>query len=116
MVKYSKGQRKPNKKLVYLTENEQLIKWKEQFEKYDNKEVVNNHCIPLHSISEVMDYGDGPGFKKFAKHRVGKEQLGITIVGNRTLELDAASMEDKTVFIDCLRLAMKYAKDCKLTK
>ncbi|CAK71322.1 unnamed protein product (macronuclear) [Paramecium tetraurelia] len=30
MIKYSEGQRKPNIKIIYLTENEQYIKWKER--------------------------------------------------------------------------------------
>jgi hypothetical protein len=74
-------------------------------------EVNAPRSIELVSIKSVKNYGEGSGFAKFRKQRQGKEELAITIIGqSRNLELDASSMEDKILFIECLELAIKNPK------
>lgn len=85
-----------------------MLKWKEPLEPFDKKESTTSRAIRLADIKEVKNIADGPGFSKFSKQRIGKEDYGITIVANRLLELDASAKDDKILFIECLQLAMKH--------
>lgn len=62
--------------------------------------------IGLLTIKSIKDYAEGTGFQKFRKQREGKEHLAITVIGSRSLELDASNTEDKQLFMDCLNLAL----------
>ncbi|KAM3134134.1 hypothetical protein pb186bvf_013755 [Paramecium bursaria] len=107
MVKYSSKQRKPNQRVIYLTSNNQILKWKEPLQPYDKKESQKERAIALSTIKDIKDVAEGPGFQKFTKSRQGKEYLGITIIADRILELDATCVEDKTLFVECMKLALK---------
>lgn len=122
MIKYSANQFKPNHKVIYLAENELILKWKEPLKPFEKPkqakqpkeqfilEKLEPKCIDLAQIRSIKDYAEGSGFTKFRKQRQGKDGLAITIIANRNLELDASSREDKTIFIECLNLSMANPK------
>lgn len=61
----------------------------------------------LVTIKGVKNYAEGPGFAKFRKQREGRENLAVTIEASRNLELDASSIEEKNLFIECINLALQ---------
>ncbi|CAK72413.1 unnamed protein product (macronuclear) [Paramecium tetraurelia] len=113
MIKYSEGQRKPNIKIIYLTENEQYIKWKDELQPFDQKNTSEQKSIQISQIKEVKDKAQGSGFEKFKKYRQGKESLGITIIAKRNLELDAPKQEIKDLFLDCLKILLDNKQNNK---
>ncbi|CAD8051374.1 unnamed protein product [Paramecium sonneborni] len=114
MIKYSEGQRKPNIKIIYLTENEQYIKWKDELQPFDQKNTSEKKSIQISQIKEIKDIAKGSGFDKFKKYRQGKESLGITIIAKRNLELDAPKQEIKDLFLECLRILLENKQNNKL--
>ncbi|CAD8054158.1 unnamed protein product [Paramecium primaurelia] len=113
MIKYSEGQRKPNIKIIYLTENEQYIKWKEELQPFDQKNTSEKKSIQISQIKEIKDNAQGSGFEKFKKYRKGKESLGITIIAKRNLELDAPKQEIKDLFLECLKILLENKQNNK---
>ncbi|CAD8045870.1 unnamed protein product [Paramecium primaurelia] len=113
MIKYSEGQRKPNIKIIYLTENEQYIKWKDELQPFDQKNTSEQKSIQISQIKEIKDKAQGSGFDKFKKYRQGKESLGITIIAKRNLELDAPKQEIKDLFLECLKILQENKQNNK---
>ena len=92
----------PHERLVYLSDDEKMIEWK------DANQKKCTGSIPLDSIQDIAEGRSQGHFHRFKVKDMNQDKLSFSIISSRrTLDLEASIKENKLRFIESLRILIQ---------